>query len=148
MSERGYKITRQIPYKREFVWQAWTSPDEFAEWFGTDKLEMKDVRFDLRVGGAWSGTMVLPNGTEKFWHGEFVELDEPERLVMTISDEPGDDSLERYILELTQQPKHTEMVLRQAGGNLSDEEYKHAKAGTEQFMDSMLGCLKARHDPI
>jgi uncharacterized protein YndB with AHSA1/START domain len=147
MSERGYTITRRFPYKREHVWQAWTSPEEFAEWFGTEKFEMKDVRFDLRVGGKWSGTMVLPNGAEKFWHGEFVELKEPERLVMTISDEPTDE-FERYVFELTQQPKHTEMVLRQEGGNLSDAEYERAKAGTEEFMDSMLGCLKARHDPI
>jgi uncharacterized protein YndB with AHSA1/START domain len=147
MSERGYTITRRFPYKREQVWQAWTSPEEFAQWFGTEKFEMKDVRFDLRVGGKWSGTMVLPNGAEKFWHGEFVELNEPERLVMTISDEPTDE-FERYVVELTQQPKHTEMVLRQEGGNLSDAEYKRAKAGTEEFMDSMLGCLKARHDPI
>jgi uncharacterized protein YndB with AHSA1/START domain len=147
MSERGYTITRKFPYKRESVWEAWTTPEQFAEWFGTDKLVMKDVQFDLRVGGTWSGTMVLPNGEETFWHGRFVEIDEPQRLVMTISDEP-DDKGERYTLVLAQQPKFTNMVLQQSGGNLSDDEYEHAKAGTEKFMDSMLGTLKARHDPI
>ena len=42
------------------------------------------------------------------------------------------------------------MELSQTGGHLSDEEYKHARAGTESFMDSLARCLpgmlKARHD--
>ena len=38
----------------------------------------------------------------------------------------------------------------QTGGHLSDEEYEHARAGTDSFMDSLARCLpgmlKARHD--
>jgi hypothetical protein len=44
------------------------------------------------------------------------------------------------------------MTLTQSGGNLSDDEYEQAKAGTESFMDTMeakvLPMLKARHDAM
>ena len=59
----------------------------FATWFGTDKLKMKDVKLDVKVGGAWKGTMVLPDGSEKFWSGVYREIRKPDKLVMTLTDE-------------------------------------------------------------
>ena len=149
----GYTIKRNVPFAKEIVWEAWTDPDAFATWFGTDQLKMKDVKLDVKVGGTWSGTMELPDGTERQWTGEYEQLDKPNKLVMSITDTgvlEGD--LELYTLTLDGQGQHTQMTLTQSGGNLSNEEYKHAKAGTESFMDTMeakvLPMLKARHDAM
>ena len=151
--DRGYTINRTFDAPREVVWEVWTTPEHFAVWFGTDQVEMRDVTFDLRVGGSWSGVMVLPDGSEKFWHGVFLEIEEPSTLVMSISDEDvTTEEYEIYTLRLAGDGDTTEMALRQSGGHLSDEEYEYAKAGTSSFMDSLSGMLprilKARHDAL
>ena len=153
MSERGYTITRSFDVPREVIWEAWTNPEHFAGWFGTDQLEMRDVTFDLREGGSWSGIMILPDRSQKTWHGVFLELKEPSRLVMSISDEDViTEEYELYTLALTGGGPKTKMVLRQSGGHLTDEEYEQAKVGTSSFMDSLEamlpGLLKARHDAL
>jgi uncharacterized protein YndB with AHSA1/START domain len=150
---KGYTIKRNFAFSREIVWEAWTEPDAFATWFGTDELKMKNVKLDVKVGGTWSGTMELPDGTERQWTGEYETLDKPSRLVMSITDTGVlEGNLETYTLSLDAQGQHTQMTLTQSGGNLDDAEYARAKAGTESFMDTMeakvLPMLKARHDAM
>jgi uncharacterized protein YndB with AHSA1/START domain len=152
VSERGYTIERTFDSPREVVWEAWTSPEHFAIWFGTEALEMRDVVFDLRPGGDWSGTMVFPNASTKPWHGVFRTVEAPGLLVMDITDSEviGAVEYERYTLTLEADGAATRMTLRQSGGHLSDEEYERARDGTSSFMDSLAallpGILKARHD--
>ncbi|HYT52637.1 MAG TPA: SRPBCC domain-containing protein [Gaiellaceae bacterium] len=44
-------------------------------------------------GGAWRLTMFAePGRREIHWKGEYREVVEPERLVFTLSDQPGDDA--------------------------------------------------------
>ena len=76
MGGKGYTIERTLPFSKEIVWEAWTDRDSFATWFGTDELKMKDVKLDVKVGGTWKGTMVLPDGSEKVWSGVYRELRE------------------------------------------------------------------------
>src|SRR3982751_1476429 len=85
--------------------------------------------------------------------GDMEVLDQPNELVMSITDTGVlAGSLETYTLTLDGKGHHTEMTLAQSGGNLTDDEYERAKAGTESFMDSMeakvLPMLKARHDAM
>jgi len=154
MGGQGYTIKRSFPFAREIVWEAWTDPEAFATWFGTDKLKMKNVSLDVKVGGTWKGTMVLDDGTERQWTGQYQTIDKPNKLVMSNTDTGVlAGNLETYSLTLDDQgQKRTQMTLTQSGGNLSDEEYKRAKAGTESFMDTMeakvLPLLKARHDAM
>ena len=152
MGGKGYTIERTLPFSKEIVWEAWTDRDSFATWFGTDELKMKDVKLDVKVGGTWKGTMVLPDGSEKVWSGVYRELRKPDKLVMTLTDEQPAVEFETYTLTLKGQGKTTQMTLSQTGGHLSDEEYERAKAGTQSFMDSMeakvLPMLKARHDAM
>ena len=149
MAERGYTIKRTFDAPPEVVFDAWTDPEQFAIWFGTEEAEMHDVELDVRPGGRWKGTMVVPGGRRIDWQGVYREVSKPDRLVMDLSDEAGDE-YERYTATFTAHGKKTEMLLSQTGGHLSDEEYEHARAGTDSFMDSLARCLpgmfKARHD--
>lgn len=149
MNERGYTITRTFDASREIVWEAWTTPEYFAVWFGTADVPMQDVELDVRPGGAWHGTMVY-DGNRINWSGVFREVVAPERLVMDLTDESGDKGeYETYTLTLTDLGDQTEMTLSQTGGHLTDEGYEEAKAGTNTFMDSLealLPSIKARHE--
>ena len=143
-AERGYTITRVFDAPRELVWRAWTEPDQFAQWFGGAGASMKDMEMDVRPDGQWSGTMVIPGHPDIFWRGFYVEVEEPERLVMVLSDEELREPYETYSVTLTEVDGKTEQVLRQSGGNLTDEEYLEAKAGTGSFLDAMAQLVEGK----
>ena len=95
MAEAGITITRVFDAPRERVWREWTEPERFADWFGGAESEVpvSTVSMDVRPGGAWRATMFAgPGRREIQWKGEYREVVEPERLVFTISDQPGDDA--------------------------------------------------------
>src|SRR4051794_10574270 len=106
----GLTMTRVLSAPRERVWREWTEPDAFADWFGGPEAEipLDTVAMDVRPGGAWRATM-LHGGREIRWKGEYVEVEPPERLVLTISDQPGDappEVLPGALLELGAGPTH------------------------------------------
>ena len=152
MSERGYTITRTFDAPREAVWEAWTTPEHFAVWFGTDQVPVEDVDLDVRPGGAWSAVMIYEGGRIN-WSGAYIEVVEPEKLVVDITDGTGaEGEYERYTLILMDAGDgKTEVTLSQSGGHLTDEEYEQAKEGTSAFLDSLEGLLptiKARHETV
>jgi uncharacterized protein YndB with AHSA1/START domain len=139
-SERGYTITRTFDAPQDLVWQCLTTPEHFAVWYGGHDGQMKDMVVDARVGGAWGGTMVLPNGFEMRWAGEFKEVDPTSHLVLafTLPDETPagqEPEYDLFTFDLVESDGKTELTLRQSGGHLTDEQYLEARAGTNGFLD-------------
>ena len=88
-------ITRVFDAPRELVFKAWTEPDRFASWFGPadSEVPLSPVSLDVRPGGEWRATMFAgPERREIQWKGEYHEVVPPERLVFTVSDQPGEDA--------------------------------------------------------
>jgi uncharacterized protein YndB with AHSA1/START domain len=142
-AERGYTITRTFDAPRELVWEMWTKPEHFAVWFGTAAVPVTDVSMDVREGGEWRATMHVPDHGDMPWIGTFLEVAKPSHLVMSLSEQSIlNDVVEVFDVTLTDLGgSKTEMVLRQRGGNLSDEEYEGAKTGTGGFIDEMAALL-------
>jgi uncharacterized protein YndB with AHSA1/START domain len=144
MTEQGITITRVFDAPRERVWKEWTEPEGFADWFGGGEAEvpLSTVSMDVRPGGLWRATMYAdPGRREIHWKGEYREVVEPERLVFTISDQPG-DAHELIIVVLTDLgDDRTEMLFQQRGGGLSPEEYERAGQGWSAFFDRMAERL-------
>jgi uncharacterized protein YndB with AHSA1/START domain len=139
MSE-GITITRVFDAPRERVWKEWTEPERFADWFGGPESEVpvSTVSMDVTEGGALRATMFAgPDRHEIQWKGTFREVIEPERLVFTISDQPGDDEWELVIVILTDLGDgRTEMLFEQRG-RMSAEQYKRTGEGWGSFFDRM-----------
>ena len=133
-------ITRTFKAPPESVFKAWTNPNQFGRWFGTEATEVEDVSMDLRVGGAWSARMILGDGTEIGWHGSYLELEAPHRLVLSLSDRPG-DQFERVTVDLKEVEGGTEMTFTQTGGNMPPENYAQADAGWRSFFDDLAEGL-------
>ena len=133
-------MTRVLDAPRERVWKEWTEPERFADWFGGPESEVpvSTVSMDVREGGALRATMFGgPERSEINWKGTFHEVIEPERLVFTISDQPGDDVYELVIVILKDLGDgRTEMLFEQRG-RMSAEEYKRAGEGWGTFFDRM-----------
>ena len=140
----GIAIIRVFDAPREDVWREWTEPERFADWFGGSEAEVpvSSVSMDVRDGGTWRATMFAgPGRREIQWKGEYREVVAPERLVLTISDQPGDDDGELLTVVLTDLGDgRTEMRFQQRGG-MSPEEYERAGAGWSTFFDRMAERL-------
>jgi uncharacterized protein YndB with AHSA1/START domain len=137
-------MTRIFDAPREQVWREWTEPDRFADWFGGAEADVpvSTVTMDVRVGGALRATM-LHGPREIQWKGEYQEVVEPERLVFTISDQPGDDVFELVTVVLTDLGDgRTEMHFEQRG-HMSAEQYKRTAQGWATFFDRMAERLAA-----
>jgi uncharacterized protein YndB with AHSA1/START domain len=141
----GITITRVFDAPRERVWKEWTEPERFADWFGGTESEvpLTSVSMDVRPGGSWRLTMLAARG-EIHWKGEYREVVEPERLVFTVSDQPGDEFYELVSVVLTDLGEdRTEMHFQQQG-RMSAEEYERAGQGWSTFFDRIDARLTTR----
>jgi uncharacterized protein YndB with AHSA1/START domain len=139
----GFTITRTFAAPAQAVYDAWTTPAEFAAWFGgaASDVPVETVSMDVRVGGAWKATMFAgPDRYEIGWFGEFTELDPPTHLVLTLSDGPAEG--EPVTVDLSETDGVTTMVMTQSGGHLTPEQYEDAKTGWQTFFDVMKDLVE------
>jgi uncharacterized protein YndB with AHSA1/START domain len=140
----GITIVRVFDAPRERVWKEWTEPERFADWYGGGEAEipLSTVSMDVREGGRWRATMFYgPERREIQWKGEYREVIEPERLVFTLSDRPGEDGWELVTVVLIDLGDgRTEMRLEQRG-SLPPEVYERAGEGWSGFLDRMAENL-------
>jgi uncharacterized protein YndB with AHSA1/START domain len=146
VTEPGITITRVFDAPRERVWREWTEPERFADWFGgpESKVPLSTVAMDVRRGGSWRLTMYAEPGRREIqWKGMYREVAEPERLVFTVSDQPGDDAYELVTVVLTDLGDgRTEMLFQQRGA-LPAEVYERAEQGWGVFFDRIAERLAA-----
>ncbi len=140
---RSIRMERELDAPRERVFTAWTDPAQFAVWFGGHNARLEDVVMDARGGGAWSARMVLDGDHEIRWGGEFVELDAPSRIALTLTDAPEEDPGEPLTVDLEDLGGRTRLVVVQRGDELTEEQYAQAKAGWEHFLDVLAELLGA-----
>jgi uncharacterized protein YndB with AHSA1/START domain len=143
--EIGITITRVFDAPREKVWKEWTEPERFADWYGGTEAEvpLSSVSMDVRPGGLWRLTMFAEPRGEIHWRGEYREVVEPERLVFTVSDQPGDDLYELVTVVFTDLgDDRTEMRFEQRG-HMSPEQYEAAGKGWSGFFDRIAERLAA-----
>ena len=76
-------ITREFDAPKHLVFRAWTEPGLIERWWGGERGEVTSAEIDLRVGGAWRCVMVLDDGSEAAFRGEFREVVPNERIVST-----------------------------------------------------------------
>jgi len=139
----GITITRLFEAPRELVFKAWTEPARVAQWVGVHEASIPraTVAMDVRPGGAWKALMIAgPDKTEIHWKGVYLEVTPPEKLVFTLSDQPGDEA-DVVTVVLTDVGGKTQMVFHQGGGHLNAEQYEGAKAGWQVFFDVLAESL-------
>jgi uncharacterized protein YndB with AHSA1/START domain len=137
----GISITRTFDAPRTAVFAAWTDPAQFRHWFGGAGTTVEDVEMDVRPGGAWSARMILGDGSEIPWRGTYQQVETPERLVLTLTDRPGED-YELVTVVLADVNGRTEMTFTQVGGHLPPEQYARVEEGWESFFDDLAAALR------
>src|SRR5215211_8968759 len=92
-SETEITLTRLFDAPRELVWEAMTRPEHVRRWWGCldERYSVPVCEIDLRVGGTWRFVGRGPEGDFPAFHGEYLEIEPPERLVYTEIFEPFPD---------------------------------------------------------
>jgi len=111
-SDREIALTRLFDAPRQLVFDAITKPEHVREWWGRldDRYSVIVCEIELREGGAWRYVGRGPMGEYAF-HGEFHEIDPPERIVYTEIYDPFPDAVSVVTTVLTEEGGKTRMTV-------------------------------------
>jgi uncharacterized protein YndB with AHSA1/START domain len=85
---RQIRTVRVFNAPREIVFSAWTNAHVLAKWWGSKGFTNTFHEFDLRPGGNWKFTMHSPNGGNYPNESVYVEIKEPERIILRHVSQP------------------------------------------------------------
>jgi uncharacterized protein YndB with AHSA1/START domain len=100
-SDTEIVMTRTFDAPRELVFDAHSSCEHMARWWGPRKYEFADCEIDFREGGAWRIVHRGPDGEIPAFRGEYLEIVRPERIVWTFGWDgaPGQVGPETFTFE-------------------------------------------------
>jgi uncharacterized protein YndB with AHSA1/START domain len=75
------RLTRVYDAPVKAVWDAWTDPDQVAQWWGPRGFTLTTRHKDVRTGGTWDYTMHGPDGTDYPNLAKYLEVEKYSRLV-------------------------------------------------------------------
>ena len=73
-AERVLIIKREFNAPLDRVWQAWTDPEEFKNWWGPKNFTTPVSKMDFRVGDKYHYCMRSPEGKDYWGTGTFSEI--------------------------------------------------------------------------
>jgi len=82
-NERELVLDRLLDAPREKLFQIWTDPSTYAQWFCPKPWTVTKAELDLRPGGKSLVVMQGPEGQEFPNHGIFLEIVKNEKIVFT-----------------------------------------------------------------
>jgi uncharacterized protein YndB with AHSA1/START domain len=109
-SDCEIRFSRLFDASPELVFEAMTRPEHVRRWWGClgDGYSVPVCDIDLRVGGAWRFVNRHPDGEAAF-HGEYLEIAPPSRLVFTEIFEEFPDSVSVVTTDLVDEGGKTRM---------------------------------------
>lgn len=134
-----FSVSRELTAPRELVFEALTKPEHFAVWFGTAAVEvpLDSLKMDVRPGGEFRAVMLLPDGNRIDWAGEYVEVDPPSHVAMTLTDNPDEYAGLPVLMDLEEIDGGTRLTISQDRADFSDEQVAATIAGYNSFIDDI-----------
>ena len=156
LSKDAIVIERTFDAPVDLIWQLWTQPDHFQNWYGPKGFSVPVANMDVRVGGKRLLCMESQDGSTKMWlAGEYTEIVPNVRLVYTesMADEHGNvvlpsaygandedyPAMTTVTVQLEDLGGRTKMVMRHAGVGVNEP---GAAEGWEQSIDKLTARLE------
>jgi len=119
-------LVRRIKARPSIVFDALTTPEGIALWWGPDDGPVLEAETDPRVGGRFRVRFRMLDGSEHESSGEYLEVARPERLRMSWrwrggAEDPGESRIE---IRLRAVAEGTELTLTHS--RLHDEETRRS----------------------
>jgi uncharacterized protein YndB with AHSA1/START domain len=146
-------ISRVVNAPRELVWRAWTDPKWIRQWWGPKGFTSPAFDIDLQAGGEYIGAMRDPDGQDYWSRGFYLEIVEPERLVMSDSfaDPQGNPVPASYYgmssewplemlvtLKLEDEGGKTKLTIAHSGlTGVSEEDLNNMRQGWNESLDKL-----------
>ena len=124
-------LVRRIKARPQVVFDALTTAEGMAAWWGPEELPVVRVEVDARVGGAYCVRFRTLDGREHVAYGTFLELVAPRRVVMSYRYALGGEAAERgrtSRVEIDLVPSAGGTELRFTHAELADEASKLSHA--------------------
>ena len=131
--EATISFQRFVAAPPALVFACMTQCEHLGQWWGPAYLELTECEIDLRVGGRYRFVSSAPDGTEHPFHGEYLEIDAPHRLVSTFVYEPWPDASAVDTVELTAKDGGTLMAGTSVFGSVETRD-RHVESGMEGGM--------------
>ena len=131
-------LVRRIKARPSIVFDAVTTADGIARWWGPDAGPVLMAEADVRVGGHFRLRFRMLDGSEHESQGEYLELVKPERVVFSWRWTGGqeDPGISRVEIRLRAIPEGTELTFTHA--LLHDEEARRShEAGWNGSLDKL-----------
>lgn len=132
-----FKLERVFNATPERLWEHWTDQKKYAKWLNPGKHDLKIHKWDLRVGGECSFSMVLDDGTERPDGGVFFVLDKPRHLVNGAPDKS-------FLLDVTFTPVDANRTrVNVVVDGMPQEWHAMARDGWGRSMDKLQRLVEA-----
>jgi uncharacterized protein YndB with AHSA1/START domain len=132
-------IDRVFDAPRALVFKAWTEAPRLAAWWGPRAFTNPVCEADARPGGAIRVHMKGPDGTVYPMGGEYLEIDEPRRIVLTTFAEDKEGLLLENLVTVTfeDEGSKTRMHLSQKFTHLKARAAAMAKGSKDGWTQSI-----------
>lgn len=107
-------LTRVYDAPLRAVWDAWTIPEEVAQWWGPRGFTLTTHSRDFRTGGHWHYTMHGPDGTDFENTTQYLEVMPGERMVYDHGGHKDRPPLFRVTALFTERDGRTQLDLSMA----------------------------------
>lgn len=143
--ELDLTISRVIAAPRSAVWEAWTDPAKFEQWWVPAPARCRVVDMDLVPGGSFLTQISENDGPfEAHITGCFLAVDELERIVFTNSLvagwRPAEHPFMTAVITLADHPGGTEYLARVMHGTVADRD-SHEQLGFYDGWGTVIGQL-------
>jgi uncharacterized protein YndB with AHSA1/START domain len=139
-------LVRRITARPSIIFDALTTPDGIACWWGPDAGPVLLAETDPRVGGRFRVRFRTLDGTEHESSGEYLEVVRPERLAMSWRWEDGEDPGESLVeIQLRAVAGGTELTFTQS--RLHDEDTRRShEEGWNGALDKLQRHFSSAND--
>ena len=138
--------TRRFDAPIQLVFDALTKPEHVSNWFPPFTCEMTRCSIDLRVGGDYH-FLVDDDGTEMSFHGTYLEIEAPTRVVATWVFDGWPDAEAVESVDLHEADGVTTMTVTLAFGDQAGRDHMTKHDGQEDSwnkLEDYLASLLAR----
>jgi uncharacterized protein YndB with AHSA1/START domain len=138
-------LVRRIAARPSIVFDALTTADGIAHWWGPDAGPVLIAETDVHVGGRFRVRFRMLDGSEHESRGEYLEVRSPARLVMSWrwvcgEEDPNESRLE---IDLRPIPEGTELTLTHSA-LFSEETRRSHEQGWSGALDKLVRHFQAK----